>query len=340
VLVAVAVAVLLWWRSEGGDGKKLPPGRAGAGGVDGAGASGPGGAGSGGAAGAADAPRPGQITMALTSGAIGKTLYRFDASASRDADGAPLKRFHFDFGDGDSESSADGKVEHGYSYDFDDPKVTMISHRVVVTGWDRHEKAARVEMKVEFSNDVGQELREGRLLIEAEPCTMSFSPESRSWFCTTNVRNTQAEAVRFDEVTLAYLPRPDGSPAGKALEKKLNSPFGMRDLKLLASQPAQPAFPAKLNPDEVQEVTLEVPDRIVEGGYIVAITINVSGVGLKSKMPARATINASLGTKRTWMAESEIKRAGLPPPPAPLDMPGPRLPPGADPSKPPPQPKP
>lgn len=272
---------------------------------------------------AAPVAAAGQVDVNLRVGVTGTTLYTFDASGSQDGSGAPLRRFRFDFGDGDVEESKTGKVEHAFDYSYE-AATPLVTYNVVITGYDGTGKTGVLNYKVEIDNAVGQELRDGRLLVEGDRCTMAFSPESQSWFCTATIRNSHAEAVTFEGLTLFY--EPSGQDLSPELRAALADPRKLRELKLLESRSAQPVFPAKLEPNKTAEISIEVPDRAIAGGTLGGVSITATGKGVTSGKPARVQIRASLGARRTWMSEGEVKRAGLPAPPASLDMPGPALP--------------
>lgn len=285
-------------------------------------------------AGAAPAHPPDpSIIMSLQSQAHGAALYRFDASGSRDGQGNPLVRFRFDFGDGVFQDSRDGLAEHPYEYEYT-KDVPLLVFPVVVTGWDHNGRYSSITSRIELDNAVGQERRNGRLLVEADPCTMSHSPESQSWFCTTKVRNPHAEPITFVAAAVAYEVRITDPKSELAVT--LEQPGGLKRAGLVQVHDPQTIFPATITAGQVAEITFEVPDKVLKGGELRAVNVNGTGKGATSGLPARVTVRAALGPKRTWLGESEIKRAGLPPPPSSLDMPGPRLPPGADPSLPPP----
>jgi hypothetical protein len=160
------------------------------------------------------------------------------------------------------------------------------------------------------------------MFVGATACTMAHDPTDNTWSCTSTLRNPHDEPIVFDSVTVAW--RLDDRRQSPALQKKLQAGANPMTLGLVDQmKPQPPTWPTELGARDAFEMNIMLVEKRLEGGEIVGVDITATGQGTTTRKPAKVVVHGTFGSRRTWLTDEEIKRAGLPPPPAPLDMPGP-----------------
>ncbi len=230
--------------------------------------------------------------IVLTYDTITPSHYRFNATASRAADGAPLTRFEFDFGDGEVATVTHPVLEHSYSYvaELDKP---VLRFPVTVTGYDENGVSSSSTITISFTNRVGVERAAGQNRVEASRCVMGFAPRDKIWTCTTTVRNTLDSNVHLDSLAISITVA--GADArGKSMRQRIADGDAIR-------RPASPPFPKILKPGEIHDVTIElredaIPDATRVIGFSALGTLEEGG------QRARVSWTGVLTAKNTWVS--------------------------------------
>jgi hypothetical protein len=223
-------------------------------------------------------------------GVVTPTLYRFDASTSRDHEGQPLSHFEFDFGDGNRGTSQDGRIEHDYAYPQD--AIELVHYDVKVIGYGRSGTYGRGQVSVDFLNTVGLARRNEDFIVETKDCLARLLPEAKAYLCVVRVRNTHDAAIAIDRL-VAIVPSVKLPREGEVVTSRPGSFEEMTARGEVVVLPAVPPFPAVLEPGKVEEVRVMVPEASVPPGtqtFSLGAVGHVVDTGQAARISVRATI--------------------------------------------------